>query len=168
MSVEEPSHESNVDNSRSSDAALSEFFRDSPAAAAAAKHLRSGAEVGVTFTDVPGSWRFHAPGGQPRLETGAPLAADFELRLGPGAVRNLCAHPKADIGDLGILFFEHIVTPQPENQIRVKLHSGLVKLTMRGWLSVMAQGGPKVVRWLAHKGLSGPTAVASALLKLKG
>jgi len=147
---------------------LTEFFRESPAAVAAAKHLRSGAEVGVSFTDVPGSWRFHALGGKPTLETGAPLAPDFELRLGPGAVRDLCAHPKADIGDLGILFFEHIVARQPENQIRVKLHSGLVKLTMRGWLSVMAQGGPKVVRWLAHKGLSGPSAVASALVKLKG
>jgi hypothetical protein len=36
------------------------------------------------------------------LEVGAPLAADFELRLGPGAVRHLCAHRQADIGDLGI------------------------------------------------------------------
>jgi hypothetical protein len=168
MHVKEPMPESEARSTTPSDAALTEFFRESPAAAAAAKHLRSGAEVGVTFTDVPGNWRFHAPSGKPALETGAPLAPDFELRLGPGAVRDLCAHPKADIGDLGILFFEHIVTRQPENQIRVKLHSGLVKLTMRGWLTVMAQGGPKVVRWLAHKGLSGPSAVASALIKLKG
>ena len=57
---------------------------------------------------------------------------------------------------------------QDENEkIRVKLHSGLVRLTMRGWLGVLAAGGPKVIGWMAQKGLKGPGAVASALSRLK-
>ncbi|HWT84290.1 MAG TPA: AAA family ATPase, partial [Myxococcales bacterium] len=68
-----------------------------------------------------------------------------------------------DVGELGILFFQHIVASDPQSKIRVKLHSGLLKLTMRGWLGVMASGGAKVFGWMAAKGLKGPSAVASAL-----
>ena len=38
---------------------------------------------------------------------------------------------------------------------------------MRGWLGVLAAGGPKVIGWMAQKGLKGPGAVASALSRLK-
>ena len=38
---------------------------------------------------------------------------------------------------------------------------------MRGWLGVLAAGGPKVIGWMAQKGLKGPSAVASALSRLK-
>jgi hypothetical protein len=71
------------------------------------------------------------------------------------------------VGELGILFFQHIVAEDPQAKIRVKLHSGLMKLTMRGWLGVMAAGGGKVMGWLAMKGLRGPSAIASALSRLR-
>ena len=93
--------------------------------------------------------------------------ADFDLTLAPGAVGAITARPDADVGDLGILFFQHIVAKDENEKIRVKLHSGLMRLTMRGWLSVLAAGGPKVISWMAHKGLKGPSAVASALSRLK-
>jgi hypothetical protein len=38
---------------------------------------------------------------------------------------------------------------------------------MHGWLGVLAAGGPKVIGWMAQKGLRGPSAVASALSRLK-
>src|SRR2546421_94723 len=72
-----------------------------------------------------------------------------------------------DAGDLGILFFQHILAKDENEKVRVKLHSGLLRLTMRGWLSVLAGGGAKVVSWMTHKGLKGPSAVASALSRLK-
>ena len=34
-------------------------------------------------------------------------------------------------------------------------------------MGVLATGGPKVVGWMAQKGLKGPSAVASALSRLK-
>ena len=55
----------------------------------------------------------------------------------------------------------------PQSKINVKLHSGLFKLTMRGWLGVMAAGGGKVMGWLAMKGLKGPSAIAGAVARLK-
>jgi hypothetical protein len=153
---------------RGSHEALVDFFERSPAAVTAASCLREGAEVGLTFTDGAEQWHFRAAGGRPVLQQGKPAAPDFELRIGPGAVDRICSQPGADIGDLGVAFFEQMVARRPEDRIRVTLHSGLVKLTTQGWLRVLAQGGPKVVRWLAQYGLSGPGAVTSALARLKG
>jgi hypothetical protein len=50
----------------------------------------------------------------------------------------------------------------------VKVHSGIVKLTRRGWLGVLSLGGPKLVMWMTGKGLRGPGAIANALSRLKG
>jgi hypothetical protein len=147
--------------------ALKRFFEVSAGARTAARSLRSGAEVGVSFTDAAGAWRFYQHAGGPVFEASKPKDPDFEVRLSPGAVQAICSKPDADIGELGIAFFERIVARDPEKKIRVTLHSGLVKLTMRGWLGVLAHGGPKVVGWLAQRGLSGPGAVATALARLK-
>lgn len=146
---------------------LRRFFETSEASRRAASSLKKAAEVGVRFTDVPGDYRFHAVDGRPVFESGRAMDPDFDLTLAPGAVAAITARPDADVGDLGILFFQHMLAKDENEKIRVKLHSGLLRLTMRGWLSVLATGGSKVVSWMAHKGLKGPTAVASALSRLK-
>jgi len=142
---------------------LQRFFETSESARKAAAHLKSAAQVGVRFTDVPGDFHFALVEGKPRFLDGRAKDPDFELTMAPAAVTAIAAHPDADVGELGILFFQHIVASDPQSKIRVKLHSGLLKLTMRGWLGVMASGGGKVLGWLASKGLKGPSAVASAL-----
>jgi hypothetical protein len=111
---------------------MRQFFETSDAGRRAASSLKKAASVGVRFTDVPGEFRFHAISGEPRFEPGAADDPDFELTLAPGAVRDICDRPHADVGDLGILFFQHIVAKDEGEKIRVKLHSGLVRLTMRG------------------------------------
>jgi len=151
-----------------SDVSLRRFFESSPAALKAASSLKKSVEVSVRFTDVPGDYRFHVEGGKPHLDRGTAEEPDFELTLAPGAVKDLCAHPNADVGDLGVLFFQHMLAKEEDQRIRAKLHSGLIKLTFRGWLSVIAAGGPKVVGWMASKGLKGPSAIAAALSRLKG
>src|SRR5437016_1069513 len=150
-----------------SNARLRRFFETSEAGRRAAASLKKAAEVGVRFTDVPGDFRFHAVDGRPVFESGKAMDPDFDLTLAPGAVAAITARPEADVGDLGILFFQPILAKDENDKIRVKLHSGLMRLTMRGWLSVLAAGGSKVVSWMAHKGLKGPSAVASALSRLK-
>jgi hypothetical protein len=146
---------------------LRRFFETSEAGRRAASSLKKAAEVGVRFTDVPGDFRFHSVEGRPVFESGRAMDPDFDLTLAPGAVAAITGRSDADVGDLGILFFQHIVAKDENEKIRVKLHSGLMRLTMRGWLSVLAAGGPKVISWMAHKGLKGPSAVASALSRLK-
>src|SRR5919201_5254722 len=146
---------------------LQRFFETSESARKAAAHLRSAAEVGVQFTDVQGDFRFALVDGKPRFLDGKAKDPDFELTMAPGAVMAIAAQPDADVGELGILFFQHIVARDPQSKIGVKLHSGLIKLTMRGWVSVMMSGGAKVIAWMASKGLKGPSAIASALGRLK-
>jgi hypothetical protein len=150
-----------------SNVVLQRFFEASAAARRASAPLRKAAEVGVRFTDVPGDFSFKLIDGKPRFQEGAAADPDFVLTLAPGAVSAIAAQPEAEVGDLGILFFQHILAKDPEAKINVKLHSGLLKLTMRGWLGVMALGGGKVMGWLAMKGLRGPSAIASALARLK-
>ena len=150
-----------------SNVVLQRFFESSQSARRASSHLKKAAQVGVRFTDVPGDYTFKLIDGAPRFLEGAADDPDFELTLAPGAVSAIAAQPDADVGDLGILFFQHIVAKDPESKIHVKLHSGLMKLTMRGWLGVMAAGGGKVMGWLAMKGLKGPAAIASAVARLR-
>ena len=153
--------------SETSDTKLRRFFAVSEASRRAASSLKKAAEVGVRFTDVPGDFRFHSVDGKPAFETGTPMDPDFELTLAPGAVAAITAQPNADVGELGVLFFQHILSKDENAKIRVKLHSGLLRLTMRGWLGVLAAGGPKVIGWMAQKGLRGPSAVAAAISRLK-
>lgn len=150
-----------------SNVVLQRFFEGSESARRAAAHLKKAAEVGVRFTDVPGDFHFKMLDGKPRFFEGPAEDPDFDLTMAPGAVSAIAAQPNADVGDLGILFFQHIVAQDPQAKIGVKLHSGLMKLTMRGWLGVMAAGGGKVMGWLAMKGLRGPSGIASALSRLK-
>jgi hypothetical protein len=150
-----------------SNVVLQRFFETSEAARRAAHPLKKAAEVGVRFTDVPGSFRFHVVDGKPRFESVAAEDPDFDLTMAPGAVTAIAAQPNADVGDLGILFFQHILSKDENSKVHVKLHSGLMKLTMRGWLGVVALGGTKVLGWMATKGLKGPSAIASAISRLK-
>ena len=150
-----------------SDAILRRFFETSETARKASSSLKKAAEVGVRFTDLPGDYRFVMADGRPKFLDGKASDPDFDLTLAPGAVRSIAGKPDADVGDLGIAFFQHILAKEPENKISVKLHSGLMKLTMRGYLGVLAQGGGKVMGWMAQKGLKGPSAVASAISKLR-
>ena len=60
---------------------MRQFFQSSEAARRAASSLKKAASVGVRFTDVPGEFRFHAEGGEPRFETGRADDPDFELTL---------------------------------------------------------------------------------------
>jgi len=150
-----------------SDQLLQRFFETSSAARKAASSLGKAAEVGVTFTDVPGEFRFYLEAGKPRFGPGKAADPDFILTMGPGAVAEIASKPDNDVGDLGILFFQHILASKPEDKVRVKLHSGLLKLTMRGYLGVLAAGGGKVMGWMATKGLRGPGAISSAISKLK-
>jgi hypothetical protein len=149
------------------DVVVARFLACSAAVATAATSLRAGAEVAVSFTDLAGEWRCYADAGNIKLEPGKARDPDFSVRLAPGAIRSICVRNNADIGELGVAFFEHVVSREPDYRIHVQLHSGLIKLTQRGWLTLLARGGPNVAGWLARKGLRGSSAVVAAISRLK-
>lgn len=146
---------------------LARFLSGCPAVASAALSLRAGAEVAVSFTDLEGEWRCYAEAGKISLEPGNARDPDFALRLAPGAIKSICAQTDAGMGELGIAFFEHVVSREPDYRIRVQLHSGLIKLTQRGWVTLLARGGPQVAGWLARKGFRGSSAVVAAISRLR-
>src|SRR5947209_19826740 len=106
---------------------LQRFFETSESARKAAAHLKAAAEVGVKFTDVAGEYRFTLVDGKPRFLDGRAKDPDFELTMAPGAVTAIASNPNADVGDLGILFFQHIIAQDPKSKSGGKLHSRLLK-----------------------------------------
>jgi len=165
--VDKPSDSAAMHGERA-DAVLMHFLLNSSGAKLAASSLRSGAEVGITFTNPAGDWRiFSNDAGGIAFEPGKAADPDFELRIPPRAVNSICSRLDADVGDLGIAFFEHIKAREPDLKIDATVHSGLLKLTRRGWLGVIARGGSKVVIWMGQKGLRGPGAIATAIGRLK-
>ena len=151
-----------------SDSVLINFLAHGAACRTAASALRSGAEVAVTFTDMEGDWRIsHHPESGLTLEPGKALDPDFDLHIPPLAVQAICSRLESDVGELGVSFFEHLVAKDPQLRINVTVHSGMLKLTRRGWLTLLARGGPTVMMWMAKKGLRGPGSVATALGRLK-
>ena len=147
---------------------LSAFLASNPGAQRAAGVLRAGAEVAVSFTDTAADGRIYVnEAGRITLESTKAIDPDFVLRIPPGAIRTICSRNDTDLGDLGVSFFEHIVSREQESKIYVTVHSGLTKLTRRGWLNLLAQGGPKVMGWMVKRGLRGHGAVASALSRLR-
>jgi len=169
--IAEPSaaEDSNSVSDRTSAALLAAFLATNPGARTAGKSLRAGAEVAVTLGDTAGDWRVLATAaGQLTFEQAKAADPDFELHIPPRAVQSLCASSSADMGALAVDFFELVVARDQQLKIHVKVNSGLIKLTRRGWLAVIAQGGPKVMMWLARKGLHGPGAITAALRKFSG
>jgi hypothetical protein len=161
--------DSSMTDESSTDQVLSEFLHSNAGAQRAAAALKSGAEVAIRFTNIPGDWRICVDdAGKLSFEPTKATDPDFELYLPPAAVQEISDRADADIGELGVTFFERIVTKEPHRRIGIKVHSGFVKLTRRGWLGVLALGGTKVMSWIAGRGLRGPGAVATALGRLKG
>jgi hypothetical protein len=54
------------------------------------------------------------------------------------------------------LFLQHVFANEPDQKILVKVHSGLIKLTMRGWLRVVVAGCPKLIGLLASPDAARP------------
>jgi len=146
---------------------LRHLLETSEAARKAASSLSKSASVAVRFTDTGGEFQFHSVDGRPRLEPGKAEEPDFELTLPPGAVQDICGRSPGDAGDLGVLFLQHIFVEDKEQKIQVKVHSGLIKLTLHGWFRVVVAGCPKVLLWLARMGLKGPSGVAGLLSRFK-
>lgn len=167
--VDDPKSEASAASAeRGSSAALRHFLATSAACHVAASILKSGAEVAITFTDVDGDWRIckDTTNGI-SFEPGRAVDPDFELRIPPQATAAIVSRTDSDLGELGVKFFEHIATKHPDLRINVTLRSGLLKLSKRGWLALVARGGPGVMMWMAKKGLRGPGAIATALARFK-
>jgi len=143
--------------------ALRAFFEEAEVARRATRPLRDGVEVGLVLDGRPA--RFAVEGGRARVHEGAPLDPDFTLEIPPAAVTRLTSAPGADVGELGIAFFQLVLDHDPERRVRVRLHASTARLLSRGYLGVVALGGFQVALWLLRKGAANPRA---AIERLRG
>lgn len=146
---------------------MKRFFEESRAARRATAPLGRGAEVRIEFADEPGTpYRFATEESPATVVPGAARDPDFTLEMPPAAVEEITGLSGDSLGEFAVAFFKCILTDDPARKVRLKLHSGLLKLTRRGYLKTMALGGPTVILFMAKKGLKGPLALKRAISKL--
>lgn len=152
---------------RTSHILLKEFFETHPAAARATGPLGKDAEVRVIFPEEPGDFRFVKRGKIATVEAAAAADPDFDLTLPRTALEEITGMSSDNLGEFAVAFFKCILADTPDRKVHVKLHSGLLKLTRRGYLKTMALGGPTVMMFLAKKGLKGPRGIKKAIDTLR-
>lgn len=133
--------------------ALRRFFRTAPAARRATRPLARDAEVALDLGGEPA--RFAMASGAAEILPGPARDPDFTLAMPPEAVRRLTAGD-AGVGELGVAFFQLVLSRDPGLRIRVHLHASTARLLARGYLRVLALGGFAVAAWLVRAGARGP------------
>lgn len=141
--------------------ALKAFLESAPAARRAAAPLSREARVNVALDG--GVATFAAEAGAPELRDGAAADPDFTLTVPLAAVERIAALRSADVGELGIAFFELVVDRDPRVKVRIRIDAPTSRLLGNGYLGVLALGGAKVAWWLLRKGFRNPLAVIERL-----
>ena len=94
--------------------------------------------------------------------------ADFRLSFGNKALLAILESDSRDVGDFGVAFFKSLVQNDESLRINAKIFSGFFNLTRKGYLSLIPMGGPKVLKYLASKGVIGPLGIKKAINFLRG
>lgn len=141
--------------------ALQEFFRTSAAARKATRSLSREARVALELDEGPARFRMEADGA--RVEGGAEPDPDFTLTLPGGAVRRITSLDSDDVGEFGVAFFQLVLSRDPQERVRVRIHASTPRLVSHGYLGVLATGGVKVTWWLLRNGVKNPRAAIDRL-----
>jgi hypothetical protein len=147
----------------SSLARLAHYFETSPAARRAVAPLAEGAGVALDLDEGPARFTRRRAGAQ--VEAGAAVDPDFTLRLPAAAVERLTSNQTADVGEVGVAFFQLVLERDPALKVRVTVGAPVQRLVRHGYLAVLAQGGARVALWLIRRGVADPRRVIERLRK---
>jgi hypothetical protein len=138
---------------------LAQLFAEHPAWRAAARRLSRDATSTVYFSQRPGeAWRLERRGQASRLLAGAASDPDLVFRFTPAAVERLAA-VSGGVGDFAVALFELLTSPDPEARVDLRVAAGFARLVRRGYLGVLAAGGPQVLAFGASHGIRSLTAL---------
>lgn len=143
--------------------ALRRFFEEAPAGRKATGPLSRDARVGLALDEGPA--RFGMDEGRPTVRPGEEPDPDFTLTLPAAAVARLTQGAPADVGEMGIRFFELVLSRDPALKARIRIHASTARLVAHGYLGVLALGGFRVALWLLRKGVRDPK---GAIDRLRG
>lgn len=141
--------------------ALRRFFDEVPAAKRAARPLSRDARVSLELDAGPA--RFGMEAGRPEVREGVDPDPDFTLTLPDAAVARLTSDAPDDVGEIGIRFFELVLSRNPSLRARIRIHASTARLVAHGYLGVLALGGLRVALWLLAKGVRNPKAAIDRL-----
>ena len=145
---------------------LRAFFAASAAARRATRLISGDARVDLVLDG--GFAHFTHEDGTADVRHGTSGRPDFTLTLPRAAVERLTARDAADVGELGVAFFELALERDPALRIRIHLEAPTARLIAHGYLAVVALGGVKVAWWLVKNGIGHPRAALERLRRATG
>jgi hypothetical protein len=138
---------------------LAQLFAGHSAWRTAARRLSREATSTVYFTQRPGeAWRLERRGEASRLLPGAASDPDLVFRFTPAAVEQLAA-VTGGVGDFAVALFELLTSRDPEARVDLRIAAGFPRLVRRGYLGLLAAGGPQVLAFGASHGIRSLTAL---------
>ena len=135
--------------------ALARLFREHPAWQRAARQIASDATSTVYFSHRPGeAWRLERGEQGSDLLPGAAPDPDFVFRFTPGAVDRL-AKVGGGIGEFAVELFTRMTDADPTDKVDLRIVARFPRLVWRGYVKLLAAGGPAVVAFGARHGIHG-------------
>ncbi|MBI2604625.1 MAG: hypothetical protein HYW49_00960 [Deltaproteobacteria bacterium] len=149
------------------------FFEENDLAKKAAKSIKDGREIEILVpdagpvSDAPLKFTFTKESGRNVLRDGAPTSPDLTFTLPKAAADEILTTPFESVGQVGLRIFEKMLSSDPKQKVRAKVHVGFLSLLSGGYLGVLVSGGGDVARFLASKGLSSAGKIKDVVSKMK-
>jgi len=132
---------------------LATLFRTHPAWLSAASLLQPEASSSVFFSHRPGeAWRLERRDGVACLLPGAATDPDLVFCFPPAAVEAL-ARVDGRVGDFAVELFGLVAETRPDLRVRLRVAAPFARLVRRGYLSLLAAGGWRVLAVGAKRGV---------------
>lgn len=146
---------------------LKEFFEAREVCSKAAKPLRDSASAEIAIPVENKTYTFQRKDKKNVVSAGKPSDPDLYFALTPKALEELINYDSDEIGDWGVKVFSLIFTKDIEKKIVIKIKTGLLKLTFKGYLGIIPLGGAGLMKYLAKNGFSSLGKIKDALTKAK-
>ncbi len=135
-------------------AQLRDLFLTHPAWLDAARNIKDGSQSRVSFSHVSGDFHMLRQAGKSLLLPGAATDPDFAFRFTPRSIERLSQVQGSGLADFAVELFDCIVSEDPELQVGLRILSSLPKLILRGYVSLLMKGGPRVLAYGASRGVT--------------
>jgi hypothetical protein len=133
---------------------LAALFRAHPAWRNAASRIAEGSASNVWFSHRPREpWHLERRGGETLLLAGAVADPDFVFRFTPAAIQRLGA-VTGGMGAFAVALFESMLSEDEESRVGFRLVAPFHRLVWRGYLRLLLDAGPAVLRFGAANGIA--------------
>ena len=146
---------------------LATLFRTHPAWKDAASRIADGATSAVWLSHIPEQrYRLERRAGETLLLEGGSKDPDFAFRFTPGAVERLEA-VHGGIGDFAVALFQCMLEEDESAKVGLRIVAPFHRLAWRGYLRLLLDAGPAVLRFGAKHGVASVSALRQLVASLR-